>query len=654
MRTLETLHAMGISYGVLNTENVIIDSLSPLRFILANLSYACKHTNNFDIHHETDVRMAVQTVLESSPKTFPQDPVARSIFEDLQSKMRKRLVLAKEFQHAFDPITVRGGPDYPFSQTSFNRTYPLNHMRGRCYRRSDISAIARAHLSEDIYRAWKIHQKISQIDAVRHLPKSFGDYIDWKAVQSIMDEVGCCELDFSPPRFSSEIDVPINITRHKALDLWNISQLLAARHPMDPVDIQPRRAVRILGEQVVTGLYVDSQTFSDTCNRIVGLKILEPALSQARLTSEVIVNRGTCEEMAKETLQDVAKRSLIRDTRPKSFHLDRTGSRLGPPRNHQPVFAPAEIPTSPSLALVPSTLLQLSTGYHQSPGFEEDFFLADRGLFLGLAAFDPISQTLEYASTTYSETTMLQLCEKLHLPALKIGIKQSRDQDLDAILRGAYDVDCYSSEHDSYSVSHSSSRRFGNLTQRAFLDKLGTNPKERSSSQGVNKLFRLEAKGLGEHDSGSKLEKIRWTKSWVEEQHRRKRRRNDIRPTRWTGKGRNETSSIPKTDRIDPIEESLIIPSSSRASTIQGKPSHYLSNCSSSSQVSTVQGHVESRPPLETSLVSWSSTEENSHDYYRDYMTGLGDGKAEADDIDGFQSSEDRNGDESSEVSEEG
>lgn len=69
--------------------------------------------------------------------------------------------------------------------------------------------------------------------------------------------------------------------------------------------------------------------------------------------------------------------------------------------------------------------------------------------------------------------------------------------------------------------------------------------------------------------------------------------------------------------------------------------------------MSTVQGHAESRPPLETSLVSWSSTEENSHDYYRDYRTGLGDGKAEADDIDGFQSSEDRNGDESSEVSEE-
>lgn len=121
MRTLETLHAMGISYGALNIENVIIDRLSPLRFVLANLSYACKHANNFDIHHETDVRMAVQTVLESSPKTFPQDPVARSIFEDLQSKMRKRLVLAKEFQHAFDPITVRGGLDYPFFQTSFNR-----------------------------------------------------------------------------------------------------------------------------------------------------------------------------------------------------------------------------------------------------------------------------------------------------------------------------------------------------------------------------------------------------------------------------------------------------------------------------------------------------------------------------------------------------
>lgn len=297
MVTLQYLNRQGIFHGAIIPSNITVHSLSPehRQFVIVGLSEARKISDNFQPYHETDVRMALQAVLDTRPSLqLLEDPFADALFAGAQRQTSSTSVLAYEIRKAFDPLNLPEKLTFPFGAASFSRSFPLNVIRGRWFQKSDLAAIVRASFAEDIDRARLAYKKVMKMNPDEKAPGPAGDCILSKDAESVLLDLGC-DIDlpqcFYRPAGSVvwQIDVMFHITVYKPLNLWNISRLLAAKHPTDSFDIQPEVCLRVLGENDVSGFYVDSQTFLSVCNAMQGS--MPPStllLAQEELRSDVM------------------------------------------------------------------------------------------------------------------------------------------------------------------------------------------------------------------------------------------------------------------------------------------------------------------------------------------------------------------------------
>lgn len=514
----------------------MVASLNDTEFVLANLSYAFRTSENIEKYHQADVTKVLQMVSKACPNLFLGDPVAHSIFNDLQTRLKSECISSEEVRHAFDAFTLRGIPKFPFISVPFDRNFPLRRMEGKCYRKSELAAFARAHLTQDIFEAWRIHEQIMQIEAVEDVPNTFGDVIDWRKGKSALSSLDT-SLDFNELStvWAKSFNLRFEITKHQDLDLWNISQLLVARRSEEILDIGPLKTVCILGEKNVTGLYVDAQTFASVCNSMEGLSQVEPIFRTVRLPDTVI---PPCTQ-ANHTLDKFPSQSIKRKRRPEKLCLDGLWT---PPTKGKRMFTVADDATSPSPAIDLTTPIQLPVAHQSILEQGNAILLADRQLLNGIATFDLASRTMNYVSETFSERRILRVCEEYGLNALKFGIEQSRDPSLDAVLNGEFVIDFYASEHDSRLSGIPSSLRF----------------------------FRLKKRGNFKDEDR--------TEKWVAEQTGRKRkiylRSIDIAPTRWVGQ-ESVDYSIRDDDGTEPTQDQASSGSETpRANTIREEPPH--------------------------------------------------------------------------------
>jgi hypothetical protein len=297
LSALHYLFEHSIAGLALSSSNILAIDLSPEnpRFWLTGVSSARPIPGSkIKESHATDVGIAMRVVADIHGRSSCfQDPVANAIFTDFLQSHQSGPLSAKEILHEFNTLTC-GKADFPFKSKPLTANFSIKRFQldGHAYyRKTELAQIASALFAQTVEGSQQACMKVLSTKSRKSLPDYEGEQLlHLEEMQTLFQRLGkTMGINFWPrpePKKKKrgreeggesiqDFCVQIRISYHAPSKMWNLSQLINATRPTDPLNISDLDSgVEVGGDVECEGLYVDPSIFESACRL---LRVSPPA-----------------------------------------------------------------------------------------------------------------------------------------------------------------------------------------------------------------------------------------------------------------------------------------------------------------------------------------------------------------------------------------